>query len=106
MSASLPTGCFVRLEKQVLQALLDRLRGWGYRVIGPTVSQAAVIYADINSLSELPVGFTDDQEAGRYRLQQVGHGRYFDYVVGPHSLKNFLFPPRTTVMGTETGSAV
>jgi ferredoxin len=88
----------VRLEKPGLQSLLDRLKEWGYRVIGPTVSQAAVVYADIASLAEMPVGYSDDQEAGHYRLRQTGSGRYFDYVVGPHSLKNFLFPPRTTVM--------
>lgn len=98
MSMPLPAGCFVRLEKPDLQALVDRLRGWGYRVIGPTVSQAAVVYADITSVRDLPAGWVDDQEAGHYRLKWAEGGNYFDYVVGPHSLKNYVFPPRATVM--------
>jgi ferredoxin len=100
MSIPLPVGCFVHMEKPALQALIDRLRERGYRVVGPTVSQAAVVYDDINTIGELPVGYTDDQEAGQYRLKAAGHGRYFDFTVGPHSLKNFLFPSRTTVLVT------
>jgi ferredoxin len=100
MSTPLPIGCFVRLEKPALQAMLDRLREWGYRVIGPTVSQAAVVYDEVRFLRDLPVGYTDDQEAGHYRLKKTEGGSYFDYTVGPHSLKNFLFPPRTTLLET------
>ena len=46
----------------------------------------------------MPIGYTDDQEAGRYRLVKNGNGAYFDYVVGPHSLKDFVFPPQSTLM--------
>jgi ferredoxin len=98
MTIPLPTGCFARLDKPDLQGLLDHLRADGYRVIGPTVSQAAVVYAEVGSVGDLPIGWTDDQEAGRYRIKQTGSGNYFDYVVGPHSLKNYLFPPRCTVL--------
>jgi ferredoxin len=100
MRAPLPIGCFVRLEKPDLQALIDWLRKSGYRVVGPTVSQSAVVYAEITSIRELPVGWTDDQEAGHYRLKSTNSDSYFDYVVGPHSLKNYLFPPRTTLLET------
>jgi ferredoxin len=100
MSLPLPIGCFVRLEKPALQLLIDRLRHWGYRVIGPTSAQSAVVYEEITSLRDLPVGWTDDQEAGYYRLKKTGNENYFDYVVGPHSLKKYLFPPRTTVLET------
>jgi formate hydrogenlyase subunit 6/NADH:ubiquinone oxidoreductase subunit I len=98
MTLPLPTGCFVRLAKPDLQRLIDRLREWGYRVIGPTISQEAVIYGEIGSIHELPLGCVDQQEAGQYRLTRTDSGSYFDYVVGPHSLKNYLFPPRTTVL--------
>jgi formate hydrogenlyase subunit 6/NADH:ubiquinone oxidoreductase subunit I len=99
MSASPPPrGCFVRIDKPALQAVIDRLKEWGYRVIGPTVAQAAVVYADLDSVRQLPIGYVDEQEAGRYRLTKTDQDTYFAYVVGPHSLKNFLFPPRTTVL--------
>lgn len=100
MGTPLPIGCYVRLEKPDLQGLIDRLRQWGYKVIGPTVSQAAVVYDEIANVAELPIGWSDDQDAGRYRLKQTGGNTYFQYVVGPHSLKNILFPPRMTVLET------
>jgi len=101
MSAGqLPQGCFVRIDKPALQSIVDKLKESGYRVIGPTVSQAAVVYSDLDSVQQLPIGYVDDQEAGRYRLVKNGRECYFAYVVGPHSLKNYLFPPRTTVLET------
>jgi ferredoxin len=100
MSSTLPVGCSVHLDKPALQGLIDRLREWGFRVIGPTVSQAAVVYAEIASMRDLPAGYTDDQEGGQYRLKRTDQDTLFDYVVGPHSMKNFLFPPRTTVLET------
>ena len=104
MDMPLPTGCFVWMAKPDLQGLIDRLRQWGYRVIGPTISQEAVVVAEIASVQELPIGWTDDQEAGHYRIKRTESWNYFDYVVGPHSLKNYLFPPRATVLeGIQVG---
>lgn len=95
---SLPVGCFVRIEKPGLQAIVDRLRSMGYRVVGPVVSEAAVIYDDLESIDRMPIGVVDAQDAGSYRLTKDDGGRYFDHVVGPHSLKNYLFPSRTTLL--------
>jgi ferredoxin len=50
------------------------------------------------ALSDLPRGVRDEQQPGRYRLAMAEEGGYFDHVVGPHSLKPYLFPPRTTVL--------
>jgi ferredoxin len=94
----LPIGCSVRIERPDLQAVIDRLMDLGYRVIGPKVAEAAIVYDEISSIHELPIGYTDDLEAGRYRLVNNGSGSYFDYVVGPHSLKDFMFPPQTTLL--------
>ena len=41
-----------------------------YQVIGPAVRDGAIVYDVVESLSDLPVGWTDDQEAGRYRLRR------------------------------------
>jgi ferredoxin len=100
MSVPLPVGCCLHLEKSALQGLIDNLRSAGYRVLGPTVAQAAVVYAEVRTLADLPAGYTDDQEAGHYRIKKIGEGNHFDYAVGPHSLKNHLFPPRTTILQT------
>jgi len=41
----------------------------------------------------LPVGLTDKQDNGAYRLIQGDDKSLFGYAVGPHSLKKYLFPP-------------
>ncbi len=86
------------LPKPDLQGLIDRLRELGYEVVGPRVADGAVTLGEITSLADLPAGVQDEQEPGKYRLTVIENGGYFDHVVGPHSLKPFLFPPRTTVL--------
>ena len=76
-----------------LQALLDELKRRGYRVVGPIVRDGAIVYDDLNAVSELPHGWTDEQEAGRYRLVRRSDAARFGYAVGPHSWKRFLHPP-------------
>jgi ferredoxin len=99
----LPVGSFVRIEKPELQAIVDTWKALGYRTVGPRVSEAAVVYDDLDSVRDLPIGCLDEQDGGSYRLRSEGEA-YFDYVVGPHSLKAFLFPPRETVLeSTRTG---
>ncbi len=91
-------GVKVWLAKSALQGLIDRLRADGYEVIGPRVADGAVTFGEVASLDDLPLGVRDEQQPGRYRLSLVEDSGYFDHVVGPHSLKPYLFPPRTTVL--------
>jgi ferredoxin len=81
------------LTGEGVQALLDALRGLGYRVVGPTVRDQAIIYDDIDTIADLPRGWTDEQDGGRYRLTRRDDNALFGYVVGPHSWKRFLQPP-------------
>jgi ferredoxin len=97
-SNPLPIGSFVRIVKSDLQAILDRLDELNYRVVGPRLSEEAIVFDDIDSVAQLPIGVIDQQDGGKYRLQKDSNAGYFDYVVGPHSLKNFLFPTRETVL--------
>jgi ferredoxin len=96
--SGLPIGCSVRIEKPDLQAVIDRLIELGYRVVGPTIRESAVVLGEVRSLDELPIGYTDVQDAGKYRLEKHADAGYFDYLVGPHSLKELVFPPRNTLM--------
>lgn len=80
-----------------LNLLIQLLVSDGYRVVGPTVDQGAIVYADIECSADLPRGWTDVQEPGRYRLERRADEAYFGYVVGPHSWKQFLFPPLSVV---------
>ncbi len=85
------------LPKKHFQQLLDVLWGEGYRVIGPTVSQEAIIYDDIRDVEDLPHGWTDEQRGGHYRLKRRDDDAWFGYVIGPQSWKRYLFPPHVTV---------
>lgn len=80
-----------------LQDLLDLLRNSGFCVVGPTISQEAIVYDEISSVDQLPRGWTDVQEPGKYRLQRRDDDALFGYVVGPQSWKRFLFPPFATL---------
>ncbi|MDR7418637.1 MAG: 4Fe-4S dicluster domain-containing protein [Armatimonadota bacterium] len=101
MPAQIPSvGGHAVIAKPALQQVFDALRADGYTLVGPTVADGAIIYDEIASIDDLPVGWTDEQAAGRYRLRRRADGRYFGYVVGPHSLKRFLFPPRIKLFST------
>jgi sulfhydrogenase subunit beta (sulfur reductase) len=81
-----------------LEGLLALLRADGYRLIGPRVRDGAIVYGDLDGLGDLPVGWGEEQEAGRYRLVQRGDGRLFGFSTGPQSLKREFFVPRARLV--------
>lgn len=81
------------LTVEGLQALIDVLKRRGYRVVGPTLRDEAIVYDDIASLADLPRGWTDRQHGGSYRLARREDDALFGYAVGPQSWKKFLHPP-------------
>ena len=76
-----------------LQQLFDALKGRGYQLLGPRVRDGAMIYDEIHSVSDLPIGWTDEQEGGTYRLKRRDDHAVFGFNVGPHSWKKYLHPP-------------
>jgi len=58
------------LARSHLNQLIRLLADDGYQVVGPTIDQEAIVYGDIASADDLPVGWTDIQEPGKYRLQR------------------------------------
>ena len=83
----------VVIDHDHLQDLFEILTSKGYQVVGPTVREQAIVYDTLTSVNDLPIGFTDEQEGGMYRLKKRVDQAMFGYVVGPHSWKKFLFPP-------------
>lgn len=84
---------FLRIEREDLQGLIEALAESGYRVIGPTVRDAAIVYDEVEKLDDLPAGWTDEQQPGSYRLKRRDDRALFGFNVGPHSWKKFLHPP-------------
>ena len=58
------------------------------------------MYDRLNSVEELPEGWTDEQDAGRYRLRQRSDKALFAFVTGPQSWKQYLFPPEERLWST------
>lgn len=94
-------GHLYTLEREHLPRLLDVLRTRGYRVIGPTVADQAIVYDELNSTDDLPIGYTDEQDGGHYRLKRRDDQAVFGFAVGPHSWKQFLHPPRVRLWRAE-----
>ncbi len=95
------------LQRADFQALLDALSKLGYDIIAPTMKDGAIVYGAIRAVEELPIGWTDDQGPGRYRLSKRLDGALFGYAVGPHSWKKYLHPPeRELWRAKRNGNAV
>jgi ferredoxin len=93
----------VVLDRAGLDALLSALVRRGYRCVGPTVRDGAIVYDEIRGTADLPEGWTDEQEAGRYRLRRRDDAALFGYAVGPQSWKKLLFPPEERLWSIRRG---
>ena len=91
----------VVLERASLQTLIDALVGRGFKVLGPTLREGAIVYDELTSTSDLPQGWTDEQNGGTYRLKKRDDEALFGYVVGPHSWKKYLFQPAVRLWQAE-----
>ncbi|CUS80812.1 4Fe-4S dicluster domain-containing protein [Candidatus Kryptonium thompsonii] len=85
------------LAPEELNKIFDYFKTRGYKIAGPTVKDNAIVYDEIESVNDLPLGWTDEQGPGSYRLKRRNDEALFGYVVGPHSWKKFLFPPILTL---------
>jgi sulfhydrogenase subunit beta (sulfur reductase) len=90
---SLHVGDRLVVERPDMLALFVALQRRGYRVIGPTIRDGAIVYDELTSPADLPIGWTDEQDGGKYRLERRDDDSLFGYAVGPHSWKQFLHPP-------------
>jgi ferredoxin len=96
------------MPASALARLVDALVDEFDEVIGPVVEDGAIRLRPIGSVHDLPLGVTDEQEAGTYRLVATGTPLRFSYGVGSDSLKSIVHPPRSPVwtMHRRDGSLV
>ena len=80
------------IERADFQSLLDVLAEKGYRLVGPTLRDGAVAYDEIKTVSDFPIGYSDEQEKGTYRLRKADVPMLFACGLGPHSWKKYLYP--------------
>ena len=58
-----------KIKSTDLGSLFDALIKRGYHIIGPIVENGAIVYDELKSDNDLPIGYTDIQDAGKYRLK-------------------------------------
>ena len=80
------------IERDDLDTLFEALARRGYTIVGPTVRDRAIVYDEIASSADLPIGWTDEQDGGHYRLRRRDDEAVFGYAVGPHSWKQYQLP--------------
>lgn len=83
------------IKRGGLQTLIDVLIERGYVPVGPTVRDGAIVYDQLRGVEDLPEGWTEEQDAGTYRLKRRDDKALFGFNNGPHSWKKYLFPPKT-----------
>lgn len=85
------------VDRNAIEGIMSILKSEGYITIAPTIRDKTIIYDEIENTSELPIGWTDEQEAGHYRIKKRNDEALFGYNVGPHSWKKYLFPPKLEI---------
>jgi ferredoxin len=86
------------LSLEAFGALIGLLRDDGYRVLGPRVRDGAIVYGEVSGIGDLPAGWGEAQEAGRYRLVKRDDPRLFGFSTGPQSWKPQFFVPRARLV--------
>ena len=99
-----PPDSYRSLERTHIDELFRLFTRDGFEVVGPRKKDGAIIYGRIDSVADLPEGWTDRQEPGSYRMEKRDDRALFGYAVGPHSWKQFLFPPELTLWKTTRDS--
>ncbi len=89
------------IEATGLQQLISTLIERGYRVVGPTLSDNAIVLAELTSTEDLPQGWGVEVGPGRYRLRRREDDALFGHSAGPQSWKQFLHPPRQRVWSSD-----
>lgn len=93
------------LELTGLQALIDALADRGYRVLGPTLRDGAMVLAEVSGIDDLPRGTGDDQAPAHYRLRARDDEALFGFAATAQSAKPVLFPPDELLWsGTRDGA--
>lgn len=97
----------VTIDCDGLQAIIDALRARGYRVLGPTLREEAIVVGELRSIDDLPRGVGDDQEPGRYRTHRRDDAALFGFAAAAQSPKSVLFPADELLWrGRRTGGTI
>jgi hypothetical protein len=58
------------VDRNAIEGIISILKSKGFITVAPTIRDKTIIYDEIENTSELPIGWTDEQEAGHYRIKK------------------------------------
>ncbi|WP_214110172.1 4Fe-4S dicluster domain-containing protein [Acrocarpospora catenulata] len=87
-----------------LDPLIAELRSRGFAVVGPTVRDRAIRFAEITGAAELPAGQGDEQDPGHYRVVERDDELMFGFAASPDSAKRYTQPPRQALFRMREGT--
>lgn len=94
----------LKLARASIDDLLHLLQSQDYEVMAPSVVDDVIQFKVINDSSDLPMGITDEQSPGNYRLVKNNEKSLFAYNCSSDSLKSFLMPNPEPLFVTENNA--
>ena len=88
------------LGAEQLAILLQRIGAGGRRVVAPIARDGVIALDEVEDIGDLPLGWRDEQDAGRYRARQTDDGTRFAYAAPSQPWKRYLQPERTLIVRT------
>jgi sulfhydrogenase subunit beta (sulfur reductase) len=95
---SLATNTMCVIKPDQLGNLFAAIEEKGHVIVGPIVHEGAIVLKENISADDLPAGWSDVQEPGKYRLKKRPDKTIFGYANGPNSWKPFLYPPKSSLL--------
>lgn len=89
------------IDTDGLGALVRELIAGGYQVIGPTVTDNAIVLSELTDAAQLPAGWGVETGPGYYRIRRRDDDAMFAHSAGPQSWKTFLHPPRRKLWSSD-----
>jgi ferredoxin len=84
-----------------LSSLVACLMANGYRCLGPSVVNGAIVMRELDTPDAVPRGLQAEQAPGQYRLTHDPLNRYFAWANGPQAIKPLAFTPRESLWRVE-----
>ncbi len=85
------------IDIKELDSIFTALKEKSFDLIGPTVKEQTIAFDQIESVKDLPEGYTDEQSPGIYRVKKTDSKTLFNFTTGSNSLKKYLYPPHHTL---------
>lgn len=91
------------IQRNDLNQLFEALSKDGYKIIGPAAKNGVIKYDELKTPDDLPEGYADKVDHALYRIEKTDSKALFNYNVGAHTWKRFLFPPHHKLYSVTKG---